>query len=359
MYDMFFISDGCASSENDFVAFKNIHPIVKKVSSMQEAQSACSTKMFWAVWPGVVVDYNFNFKFKPSKDKEGYAHVWPNNSEKNPPSVVLFPKNKRISVRELEYRFFVGMVKMDSVATYSKCYDVVFLSFNEPNSALNFKHLKNHPGIRYNNLLTVSNVPGIVKAHKTAASLVSTPMFWVVDADAVVEPDFDFSLQLSDEELDIVHVWRSKNPVNGLVYGHGGIKLLPTSLTLQLSDDAVDATTSISKRFKAMPQISNVEAFNSSPLLAWRTAFRECAKLASRVIEGQVDVETQERLDAWCFNTSSEEFAEYARGGASAGKWYGETYKADKEKLSKLNDYDWLAAEFEQHIKMFPPETFK
>ena len=30
------------------------------------------------------------------------------------------------------------------------------------------------------------------------------------------------------------HVWRSKNPVNELVYGYGGVKLLPTKLTLDM-----------------------------------------------------------------------------------------------------------------------------
>ena len=29
-------------------------------------------------------------------------------------------------------------------------------------------------------------------------------------------------------------VWRSKNPVNELVYGYGGVKLLPTKLTLDM-----------------------------------------------------------------------------------------------------------------------------
>ena len=35
------------------------------------------------------------------------------------------------------------------------------------------------------------------------------------------------------------------------------------------------------------------------------------------------------------------------------------TYKDNKEMLAKINDYTWLEYEFNGHVKMFPPETFK
>jgi hypothetical protein len=91
----------------------------------------------------------------------------------------------------------------------------------------------------------------------------------------------------------------------------------------------------------------------------WRSAFRECAKLASRVITDQYDTETKQRLNEWRFNSNTEPFAEYARGGASAGEWFGKTYKADKKMLAKINDYNWLASEYYGHIEQYPPDTFK
>jgi len=237
-------------------------------------------------------------------------------------------------------------------------YDIVFISYNEPYANTNyFQFVTTFTG--FNRLHRVHGVKGIKEAHIEAAKKVKTPMFYVIDADAEILHTFKFTNQLNTNEEDIVHVWHSRNPINGLEYGHGGIKLLPTNLTLHMDISAPDMTTSISKRFKVIKEVSNINKFNTDALSTWRTAFRECVKLSSRIIPGQLDKETTERLNTWCYNNSSAPFSEYARGGASAGEWFGKTYKDDNEMLSKINDYDWLEAEFEQHIKMFPPETFK
>ena len=184
-------------------------------------------------------------------------------------------------------------------------------------------------------------------------------MFYVVDADAWILDNFKFEVKREALDYTITYVYNSFNPVNNLVYGYGGVKLLPRQLTTNMDISNTDMTTSISKRFKAMTEVSNITAFNTDPLSTWRSAFRECAKLASRVIDGQFDQETEDRLKTWRYNLSNQLYAEYARGGASAGEWFGKTYKNDPAMLSKINNYDWLAAEYEQHIKMFPPDTFR
>jgi hypothetical protein len=238
-------------------------------------------------------------------------------------------------------------------------YDIVFISFNEPDAdSRYFKLLKKALKLT-NGIHRVHGVNGIHQAHIAAAKLVRTKMFWVVDADADVLPNFKFNIQLDSSEEDIVHVWRSINPINGLEYGYGGVKLLPTELTLSMDMTNPDMTTSISPRFKAMDVISNITAFNVDPLSTWRSAFRECAKLASRSINGQEDAETEYRLKVWTHTGGDKLFGEYAKGGASAGEWFGKTYKDNKEMLAKINDYTWLEYEFNGHVKMFPPETFK
>ena len=50
-------------------------------------------------------------------------------------------------------------------------------------------------------------------------------MFWIIDGDAELKDDFNFDYVTT--QTDTVHVWRSENPVNDLVYGYGGIKLFP------------------------------------------------------------------------------------------------------------------------------------
>jgi hypothetical protein len=50
-------------------------------------------------------------------------------------------------------------------------------------------------------------------------------MFWIVDGDAVIYKNFHFDYIVHPNKMDHVHVWRSKNPINDLEYGFGGIKL--------------------------------------------------------------------------------------------------------------------------------------
>lgn len=238
-------------------------------------------------------------------------------------------------------------------------YDIVFISFNEPDAdSRYFKLLKKALKLT-NGIHRVHGVNGIHQAHIAAAKLVRTKMFWVVDADAEILPTFKFKIKLDPSEEDIVHVWRSINPVNGLEYGNGGVKLLPRELTLNLDVNSTDMTTSISSKFKIMPTVSNITKFNTSPFNTWRSAFRECVKLSSGVIHGDDLEESQSRLNTWLYQGGDSEFGEYAKGGASAGHWFGTTYKDNKEMLAKINDYDWLEGQYYYHIETYPPETFK
>ena len=359
MYDIFFIGKGTPEVDADYASLKKISPFAKQVTTFEEAQQRSFTTMFWAVFPGVVVDPSFEFNYAPPEYDQQYVHIWPSHHKHIPPSVILFPKNKSVSKRELGHRFFIGMIKMDVVATRPKAYDIVFISFYESYADQHFRKLKMHPSIFSNRVLRVEGVKGIHAAHIEAARIANTDMVWIVDADAEILPSFNFEFTLTPEELDIVHVWRSKNPINDLEYGYGGVKLLPRLLTLNMDTSKPDMTTSISSRFKVMDEVSNITAFNTDPLNTWRSAFRECAKLSSRIIPGQVNDETENRLQAWLTTGYNHLYGDYARAGASAGEWFGKTYRTDPAMLSKINDYDWLSLEFEQHSKLFPVETFR
>jgi hypothetical protein len=107
-----------------------------------------------------------------------------------------------------------------------------------------------------------------------------------------------------------------------------------------------DMTTSISKKFKAMNTVSNINSFNTDEFATWRSAFRECCKLSSRSIERQYEEETKLRLDIWCSVGVEKSFGIYAIKGAQAGRLYGETYKNNPEALNKINNFDWLQEQF-------------
>jgi len=151
---------------------------------------------------------------------------------------------------------------------------------------------------------------------------------------------------MSSYDLDCVHVWKSRNPINNLEYGNGGVKLLPRQLTLKMDFNTPDMTTSISNKFKAMDMISNTNAFNTDEFSTWRSAFRECCKLASGIIDRQYQEETKLRLDTWCSVGVDKSFGTYAINGAQAGRLYGETNKNNPEALNKINDFDWLQEQF-------------
>lgn len=212
-------------------------------------------------------------------------------------------------------------------------FDIVFISYNELNAEENLARLKD----RFPLVKHVKGVKGIHQAHIEAAKRSFTPMFWVVDADAIILDTFNFDYTVTPEEYDIVHVWRSRNPINGLEYGYGGVKLLPKQLTLKMDTSSTDMTTSISSRFKAMDEVSNITSFNTDPFSTWRSSFRECCKLA--VIN---DVESLARLKVWCTLNEDAKYGFYAYTGALAGRAYGEKNASNKEALSKINDFTWL-----------------
>ena len=95
-----------------------------------------------------------------------------------------------------------------------------------------------------------------------------------------------------------------------------------------------------------MPTISNVTAFNTDPFNTFKSAFRECTKLAAKVIDKQKDAETEQRLNIWCSVGEDKGFGEYAIAGAIAGREYGEANKNNMEALSKINDFGWLEQQF-------------
>jgi hypothetical protein len=217
-------------------------------------------------------------------------------------------------------------------------YDIIFISYNEPNADDNFAKLK----ARFPYAQRINGVKGIHQAHIAAAKKAFTKMFWVVDGDAVIVDSFNFDHVVSKYDLECVHVWRSKNPVNGLEYGYGGVKLLPKKLTMNMDLSKTDMTTSISPLFKAMEEISNITEFNTDPFNSWKSAFRECCKLASKTIDRQNTTETEQRLNIWCSASTDA----HAQDGACSGRDYGIKHASDPEALAKINDFEWLEEQF-------------
>lgn len=222
--------------------------------------------------------------------------------------------------------------------------DVIFISYNEPNAEKNWLRVR-EKSLR---AFRVNGIKGIVNAHKAAAELAGTDMFYVVDGDAYLTDEWSFEFQPSIFDRDCVHVWRSRNPVNDLEYGYGGVKLIPRNLMLAADESNADMTTSISDKFKVMNRISNTTDFNTDAYNTWRSAFRECAKLAGSIMRRQLTRESAQRLETWCTVGADRPYGEYAIAGARAGREFGELNQGDPKQLSLINNAEWLLAKFNQ-----------
>lgn len=191
-------------------------------------------------------------------------------------------------------------------------YDVFFLSHGEPTAEAHLDRLIELVGGRVKH---VHGVDGIPEAHRRCASLCCTEMFYVVDADQEVSSKMDFLAAIPQHDRSYVHLWMSRNPVNGLVYGNGGIKLFPTEGVLSSSvEDQVDFCMSVGP-MKIHPQTMSINRFNTTPETAFVSGFREGVKLT---IMG--DKESSSRLTSWKTVRNGRLNSEWASLGAEMGE---------------------------------------
>ena len=232
--------------------------------------------------------------------------------------------------------------------------DVVQISYYEETADENFEILQLFaPHAR-----RVEGVKGIFDAHQAAARIAETSNFYVVDADAIIEETFDFKFSPKSTKLeyghfpqtDCIYTWRSRNPVNDLLYGYGGVKLFPRKQLIEAKTWNVDMTTTLGCPFVPQFQISNITAFNTNPFETWKSAFRECTKLASSIIPNGDNIDNQYRLDVWCSRGKDKPNGKYAIMGANQGKDFGTHYRKNDNVLKKINDFDWLREQFELTI---------
>lgn len=230
--------------------------------------------------------------------------------------------------------------------------DVIQISYDEAEADENFEILQYYAP----HAKRVQGVKGIFNAHQAAAQIAETSHFYVVDADAIIEEDFNFKFKPMANKMeydhipqtDCVYVWRSRNPVNDLVYGYGGAKLFPRRALITAKDWRVDMTTSIGCTFVPKFQVSNITAFNTTQFDTWKSAFRECTKLASSIIDNGDNIDNEYRLDIWCSRGESRPNGKYCIMGANQGREFGTYYRNNPDVLNKINDFAWLRETFNQ-----------
>ena len=305
------------------------------------------TPFVWTVDPDVKVDQDVLDKgFMPLITDVNKIHTW---QKVNPRSdrvhgyggLRLWPtQNDYINITsdQLKLNKFRNLQYVKDVGSTSIPYEIFCISFKEDILEVdkNIQRVTSKK-MKHGWVNHIRGVKGIFEAHKACAKDCKTDMFWVIDADAEVTEEFMFDYIPDVYDKEVVHVWGSKNPVNGLEYGYGGVKLFPTEMVRQATSWGIDFTTGLSSRFKSMPEVSCITRFNTDAFSTWRSAFRECVKLTLNN-----DEESKERLRVWMNTKGEGEFSDEAVNGALEGNRYALKNKDNLSMLDKINDFEWL-----------------
>ncbi len=205
--------------------------------------------------------------------------------------------------------------------------DIIFISNGEDVAEENFKHLEKLTKGLPNRLLRVTNVNGRVASQHAAANIASTPWYFLINGKLRVDENFDFSWQPNRLKRAQHYIFRAKNPLNGLIYGHMATVANNKRLTLLTKGTGLDFTMESPHE---VVDILSGEAVFTSDWDIWRTAFRECIKLCVAK-----DEESKRRLDIW------KTVGESKKGAIDAIDFYNEV-NGDMNELMKSYDWVWL-----------------
>ena len=240
-------------------------------------------------------------------------------------------------------------------------FDVVFISYDEPNADENYADLLDKcPWAKRSH-----GVWGSDAAHKAAAALSETTRFVGIDADNIVDPDF-FSIELDTNKMTEVDVisWAGKNEVNGLVYGNGGIKCWPVNVVEQMrTHEAVPEEDQRNQvdfcwdlHYLQMNNIYSYVKNNASPYQAFRGGFREGVKLSlmdgapvSRERLKQLNRNNYKRLLIWASVGADTLNGLWAIYGTRLGCQMVNVSR-DTWEWTNVRDFDWITKFWEDNV---------
>ena len=229
--------------------------------------------------------------------------------------------------------------------------DVVFISYDEPNAEAHWADLlRKAPWAK-----RVHGVKGFDAAHKAAANEASTDFFITVDGDNIVKDGF-LDTEIDDVEGGMVLSFASKNNINGLTYGNGGLKIWPTEYVkvMAFHEDSSD-TQAVDfcwdDTYRQQNVLSSENFQNGSAYQSFRAGFREGVKMSlnrgARVKAENflrtMDKDNLTRLRIWCSVGNDVDFGDWAIHGARLGAY--KTICTDWN-FGEIRDYDWFDAYF-------------
>ncbi len=226
----------------------------------------------------------------------------------------------------------------------AKPMDIIFISYDEPSADLRYNKLKE----RFPRAKWCKGIQGQTLAYVTAATMSDTDYFFAVFPKNELAEEFDFSFQPDRLRNPCHYIFDCYIPAIDLRYGWGGVILYNKDLVYKTSKPELDFT--MSQAHHSVPLLSAISNCNETPLLAYRSSFREVIKL----LQMKPTVESQYRLKKWT-TLGNGINAEWLLQGALDGKSYYERHKDDYNKLMYSYDYEWIK---EKLKSSYPTETW-
>jgi hypothetical protein len=239
-------------------------------------------------------------------------------------------------------------------------FDVVFLSYDEPNADLNYADLCNKvPWAK-----RVHGVKGSDAAHKAAAELSDTDWLITVDADNIVDPKFfNLDIDTSDKKIE-VYSWLGRNRLNGLLYGNGGLKIWKKDFILNMrSHEAANSERAQvdfcwEDGYRQFSQCYSDTVITASPFQAWRAGFREGVKMTlsngvkvpPNTIQQSIWWHNLHRLRMWSTVGSHVENGLFAVIGARLGNWMT---NCTNWNYVDVRDFDVLKNMYDENVKCY------
>jgi hypothetical protein len=243
-------------------------------------------------------------------------------------------------------------------------FDVVFLSYDEPNADVHYADLCNKvPWAK-----RVHGVKGSDAAHKEAARIADSDWFITVDADNIVDPKF-FNLDLKMEDPKIqVYGWCGRNVINGLRYGNGGLKIWKKDFVLNMkTHEASDSDRGQvdfcwEDGYRNFPVSYSDSIITGSPFQAWRAGFREGVKMTLldgvKVPPGEIQQQIWwhniHRLRMWSTVGAHEENGLFAVMGARLGTWMA---NCTDWNYVDVRDFEILRDIYNENVKQYETDT--
>lgn len=302
-------------------------PMTKTIFKLKDPYKAYgSGKRLYKWMVNIDLDTKIVPNFYPSFWEDVKLYTWGKTND-----VMLVPQTDNLK------QFY----DIDRIVHYDLSYDIkpmdiIFISYDEPGAEKRFNELKK----KYPRAKWVKNVLGQTLAYVTAAIESETDYFYAVFPKIDLVDSFDFSFQPDRLKNPCHYIFDCYNEVIDCTYGHDGVILYNKQLVMTTTKPGLDFT--MSKPVTSIPILSAVNKLDETPLLAWRTAFREVIKLC----QGKPTVESKFRLKKWC-QLGKGKNADWVYKGAIDGKEFYEKNSDNYDKLMLSYNFEWVKQYYE------------